>query len=74
MPLVRRSFTRAALAVLATTLATGSGCLLRSRGTPVTREAIAPEFSLPDQDGRTIALADLRAHGPVVVVFYRGHW
>jgi hypothetical protein len=70
MPLDRRSFTRAALAVLAT----GGGCLLRSRGTPAAHDAIAPEFSLPDQDGHTVALADLRAHGPVVVVFYRGHW
>jgi cytochrome oxidase Cu insertion factor (SCO1/SenC/PrrC family) len=74
MPLVRRSFTRAALAVLATTFVTGVGCRLRSRGTPAAREAIAPDFALPDQDGRTVALADLRAHGPVVVVFYRGHW
>lgn len=32
----------------------------------------APEFSLDDVDGRTVRLADERAHGPVVVVFLRG--
>jgi thioredoxin-dependent peroxiredoxin len=29
----------------------------------------APDFSLPDQDGRPVALADFRGH-PVVVYFY----
>jgi peroxiredoxin Q/BCP len=31
----------------------------------------APAFSLPDQDGRTVSLADLRGHN-VVLVFYPG--
>jgi hypothetical protein len=35
---------------------------------------VAPDFELPDQLGRTVRLADLRATGPVVVSFYRGHW
>lgn len=29
----------------------------------------APDFALPDQDGRTVKLSDLRG-GPVVVYFY----
>jgi peroxiredoxin len=33
-----------------------------------------PDFVLPDQDGRLVQLADLRAQGPVVVSFNRGHW
>ena len=34
----------------------------------------APGFSLPDQTGTDIPLRRLREVGPVVVVFYRGHW
>jgi len=34
----------------------------------------APDFALPDAGGRTVALADLRARGPVVLSFYRGRW
>ena len=34
----------------------------------------APDFTLPDQAGAPVALADLVAHGPAVVVFYRGFW
>ena len=34
----------------------------------------APRFELADQNGTVIALDDLRAAGPVVVVFYRGAW
>ena len=32
----------------------------------------APAFSLPDAEGNVVALDDLVAHGPVVVVFLRG--
>jgi len=34
----------------------------------------APDFMLPDTDGRLVSTRDLRAHGPVVVTFYRGKW
>jgi hypothetical protein len=34
----------------------------------------APDFSLPNIRGELVALADLLARGPVVVVFYRGVW
>ena len=34
----------------------------------------APNFTLPDALGQLVTLADLLAHGPVVVVFYRGEW
>jgi peroxiredoxin len=37
----------------------------------------APNFTLPDQNGRAIVLADLlsdkNAHG-ALLIFYRGHW
>lgn len=34
----------------------------------------APDFALPDHDGSMVALAQLRARGPVHIVFYRGFW
>jgi cytochrome oxidase Cu insertion factor (SCO1/SenC/PrrC family) len=73
MLVARRRIARAALVALAV-LAVGGGCRLRSRGTPAAEAAVAPDFTLPDQDGQAHALADLRAKGPVVLVFYRGHW
>ncbi len=30
------------------------------------------DFSLPNAQGKTVRLRELLAHGPVVVVFYRG--
>jgi peroxiredoxin Q/BCP len=30
----------------------------------------APDFTLPDQDGRAVSLAELRAQGPVLLYFY----
>jgi hypothetical protein len=34
----------------------------------------APGFTLPDQNGRPIALANLVSQNGVVLIFYRGHW
>ena len=34
----------------------------------------APDFTLPNADGRSVSLAELRARGPVVLSFYRGRW
>lgn len=35
----------------------------------------APEFTLPDQDGKPLALADLTsANRALLLIFYRGHW
>ncbi len=34
----------------------------------------APGLRLPDQHGRPVDLANLLAIGPVVLLFYRGHW
>jgi len=33
-----------------------------------------PPLTLPNQDGQPISLADYRGRGPVLLVFYRGHW
>lgn len=34
----------------------------------------APDFTLPNQVGKTVRLADRLAKGPVVLSFYRGEW
>ncbi len=34
----------------------------------------APDFTLPNVADVPVRLADLRAHGPVVLSFYRGRW
>ena len=34
----------------------------------------APNFTLPDQDGRLVDSQALLAKGPFVLVFYRGMW
>jgi hypothetical protein len=34
----------------------------------------APEFTLPDQNGKPIALADLISSDGAVLIFYRGFW
>src|SRR5260221_5379695 len=33
-----------------------------------------PDFLLPDDNGRLVALGELLARGPVAVMFHRGHW
>jgi hypothetical protein len=34
----------------------------------------APDFTLPDQDGKQVALADLLSPNGAVLIFYRGYW
>jgi peroxiredoxin len=34
----------------------------------------APSFVLPNQRGQMVALVELLANGPVVLIFYRGDW
>lgn len=34
----------------------------------------APDFTLPDHNNTSVSLRDVRATGPVLLVFYRGHW
>ncbi len=35
---------------------------------------VAPEFDLPDANGKMVALASLLSEGAVVLTFYRGGW
>ena len=56
-------------------LVTGTGCARYVPSAPgPAAEAAAPDFALTDASGETVTLAALRSEGPVVVVFYRGHW
>jgi len=34
----------------------------------------APDFSLPNPDGKSVTLKDYTSRGPVVLIFYRGYW
>ena len=54
----------------------GSGCLATLHVTTPASLATdtAPAFTLPAQDGHAVSLASELAHGPVVLVFYRGYW
>jgi hypothetical protein len=45
-----------------------------SKGAPQVGQK-APAFTLPDQDGKPLALADLAsANRAVLLIFYRGYW
>ena len=41
---------------------------------PRSRAARAAEFTLPDALGRPVSLRERSARGPVLLVFFRGHW
>ena len=50
---------------------------LRASGAPgrvLKVGARAPDFVLPDGDGRIVSSKDLLGRGPLVVTFYRGRW
>ncbi len=34
----------------------------------------APDFELPDFGGNQVSFAQLRADGPLALIFFRGHW
>ncbi len=44
------------------------------RGAPVGAGDMAPDFTLEDQDGRSVTLSAEWKKRPVVLVFYRGNW
>ena len=52
----------------------GCGFFVKPQGDVIPVQATAPEFSLPDQKGQQVSLRELLREGPVLVVFYRGHW
>lgn len=58
-------------------LLAASGCVTGvtvTQQATLARDALAPAFTLPSQDGAPVSLTGALATGPVVLVFYRGFW
>ena len=43
-------------------------------GTTLKIGAKAPDFALPNGDGKLVVLSDYTQRSPVVLIFYRGFW
>ena len=43
-------------------------------GTSLKLGVKAPDFALPNGDGKLVALSEYTQRSPVVLVFYRGFW
>jgi AhpC/TSA family protein len=43
-------------------------------GSPLKVGAKAPDFALPNGDGKLVILSEYTPRSPVVLVFYRGFW
>jgi len=65
---------RAFVALGAAAIALACTHKLSVRGPGVVSKGSAPEFVLRDHRGVSVSLGGLLAHGPAVLVFYRGHW
>jgi hypothetical protein len=52
----------------------GCGLFPKTRTPPLASEVPAPGFTLPDEHGKLVSLADLTRRGPAMLVFYRGYW
>ena len=50
------------------------GCAALTPRTPGKAPTQATAFTLPNQQGNPVTLAQLTANGPGVLVFYRGDW
>ena len=62
--------------VFAIPLGLMAGCLgrLETRANPPSISERAPGFTLTSDSGQRVSLNAALAKGPVVLVFYRGHW
>ena len=72
VPVMRRTHVIIGIFAVALVLSACGG--LSTKGPTLEAAAAAPAFTLADEQGRPVALDDLRARGPVVLVFYRGWW
>jgi hypothetical protein len=62
------------LLILLTLMMMASGAAAQSPRAPIKVGDKAPEFALPNGDGKLVMLSEYTARGPVVIVFYRGFW
>lgn len=63
---------RACLVALVAIAIGGGACRLKSDSEAP--KAVAPAFTLADEDGKPTSLTELTRSGHAVLVFYRGHW
>ena len=61
-------------AALAMAALVACGTFLSVQGKPVDIGVKAPSFELTDHQGKIVSLEGLINKGPVLVLFYRGHW
>lgn len=62
-------------AVLAAAMAAcGDPVAIQRAAAPTAPAETVAEFRVTDQRGREVALSAALERGPVVLVFYRGHW
>ena len=59
---------------VAETMARGRESIRASGAAGLSVGERAPDFTLPNQVGKEVRLADRLAAGPVVLSFYRGEW
>ena len=64
---------RAALATLILIIACGTATAQSPRSTLKVGDK-APDFALPNGDGKLVMLSEYTTRTPVVLVFYRGFW
>ena len=60
--------------VMMIALSANSYSVSSQRKTPIGVGDEAPDFTLNDQNGQKVTLADARGKSAVVLVFYRGFW
>ena len=82
---MKRVFTMAILGALATTASaqTGQSPLAPPKPPPASPPGTvqklklgdkAPDFGLPNGDGKLVVLSEYTQRSPVVLIFYRGFW
>ncbi len=68
------SFRFLVAAALAAAWLFGCGYFVKPRGEVLPVHEQAPQFTLQDQNGQAVSLQGMLSRGPVLLVFYRGHW